>query len=80
MFGHKDDPQHLKSHPKIVVISYTMLNRLQHSIRKLKWAIMIIDEAHHIRCSKKKMEPKEVNLLFLLVYSYANMAVTLLVA
>ncbi|XP_048500280.1 uncharacterized protein LOC104893980 isoform X3 [Beta vulgaris subsp. vulgaris] len=60
VFGHKDDPQHLKSHPKIVVISYTMLNRLQHSIRKLKWAIMIIDEAHHIRCSKKKMEPKEI--------------------
>lgn len=60
MFGYKDDPVHLKSRPKIVVISYTMLNRLRASIRNWKWGIMIIDESHHIRCSKKKSEPREI--------------------
>ena len=61
VFGRKDNPVHLKRRPKIVVISYTMLSRLKESIMQLRWEIVIIDESHHIRCSKKKLEPREVN-------------------
>ncbi|XP_057517108.1 uncharacterized protein LOC130798224 [Amaranthus tricolor] len=60
VFGRKDNPVHLKRRPKIVVISYTMLSRLKESIMQLRWEIVIIDESHHIRCSKKKLEPREI--------------------
>ncbi|XP_021860897.1 uncharacterized protein [Spinacia oleracea] len=60
VFGHKDNPLHLKRRPKIVVISYTMLSHLRGSMLKWEWGVMIIDESHHIRCSKKKVEPREI--------------------
>uniref|UniRef100_A0A803L9E9 DNA annealing helicase and endonuclease ZRANB3 n=1 Tax=Chenopodium quinoa TaxID=63459 RepID=A0A803L9E9_CHEQI len=60
VFGYKDNPVHLKRRPKVVVISYTMLKRLRDSIMKWEWSVMIVDESHHIRCSKKKSEPGEI--------------------
>lgn len=30
-----------------------------------EWATLILDESHHLRCSKKRTEPKEVTWLFL---------------
>ncbi|XP_074316409.1 uncharacterized protein LOC141652718 [Silene latifolia] len=60
VFGRQNNPVHLKRCPKIVVISYTMLHRLRESMLQLKWAVLIIDESHHIRCSKKKSEPGEI--------------------
>uniref|UniRef100_A0A803M0X5 DNA annealing helicase and endonuclease ZRANB3 n=1 Tax=Chenopodium quinoa TaxID=63459 RepID=A0A803M0X5_CHEQI len=60
VFGYKDNPVHLKRCPKVVVISYTMLKHLRDSILKWEWSVMIVDESHHIRCSKKKSEPGEI--------------------
>ncbi|KAL2935367.1 DNA annealing helicase and endonuclease ZRANB3 [Bienertia sinuspersici] len=60
VFGHKDNPARLKARPKIVVISYTMLNRLRVEMLRQTWGVMIIDESHHIRCSKKKDESREI--------------------
>ncbi|XP_019200029.1 PREDICTED: DNA annealing helicase and endonuclease ZRANB3 isoform X3 [Ipomoea nil] len=60
VFGHQDNPSHLSRCPRFVVISYTMLKRLRRSILKHEWAILIIDESHHLRCSKKKSEPEEI--------------------
>ncbi|KAL9227343.1 hypothetical protein vseg_003040 [Gypsophila vaccaria] len=60
VFGHLNNPVHLKRRPKIVVISYTMLHRLRDSILQLEWGVLIVDESHHIRCSKKKSESREI--------------------
>ncbi|VFQ74958.1 unnamed protein product [Cuscuta campestris] len=60
VFGHQDNPSHLSRIPRFVVISYTMLKRLKRSILEHEWAIIIIDESHHLRCSKKKSEPEEI--------------------
>jgi len=34
-----------------------------------EWALLIIDESHHVRCSKKASEPEEVqSLSYVLTY------------
>lgn len=65
VFGHQDNPLHLKKWPKIVVISYKMLHHLRNSMLEHVWACLIVDESHHLRCSKKASEPEEVqDLIF----------------
>ncbi|KAG7954971.1 hypothetical protein I3843_11G048400 [Carya illinoinensis] len=60
VFGHRDNPAHVKTCPRVVVISYTMLHRLRKSILEQEWAFLIVDESHHVRCSKKASEPEEI--------------------
>ena len=66
VFGRENNPIHLTRCPRVVVISYTMLNRLQRSILGQEWALLIVDESHHVRCTKKSSEPGEVlkNIIF----------------
>lgn len=59
VFGHQDNPIYLKRSPRVVVISYTMLHRLRKSMLEREWALLIIDESHHVRCTKKT-EPGEI--------------------
>ncbi|KAL2340723.1 hypothetical protein Fmac_008663 [Flemingia macrophylla] len=59
IFGHLDNPVYLTRSPKVVVISYTMLHRLRKSILEREWALLIVDESHHVRCTKKT-EPGEI--------------------
>ncbi|KAK1435844.1 hypothetical protein QVD17_01615 [Tagetes erecta] len=54
VFGHVNNPENLARFPKVVVISYTMLHILKKSILKQKWAVLIVDESHHVRCTKRK--------------------------
>lgn len=69
VFGHRDNPAHVKTCPRVVVISYTMLHRLRKSILEQEWAFLIVDESHHVRCSKKASEPEEVqNVSYFLAY------------
>ncbi|POO01949.1 SNF2 domain-containing protein / helicase domain-containing protein / HNH endonuclease domain-containing protein [Trema orientale] len=58
VFGHQNNPVHLKRCPKVVVISYTMLHRLRKSMLEREWSLLIVDESHHVRCTKKA-EPGE---------------------
>ncbi|XP_075492000.1 LOW QUALITY PROTEIN: uncharacterized protein LOC142530108 [Primulina tabacum] len=58
--GHRDNPARLAEQPRVVVISYTMLRRLQKSMLEQEWATLIIDESHHLRCSKKSLEKDEL--------------------
>jgi hypothetical protein len=60
VFGHQDNPVYLTRCPKVVVISYTMLHRLRKSMLERKWALLIVDESHHVRATKKTSEPGEV--------------------
>ncbi|KAK7291135.1 hypothetical protein RIF29_06044 [Crotalaria pallida] len=60
VFGHQDNPVNLTRRPRVVVTSYTMLHRLRKSMLDREWALLIVDESHHVRCSKKKSEPGEV--------------------
>lgn len=60
VFGHQNNPDYLTSHPKIVVISYTMLHHLRKCMLEREWTLLIVDESHHLRCSKKKSDPEEV--------------------
>ncbi|KAI5410188.1 hypothetical protein KIW84_055606 [Lathyrus oleraceus] len=60
VFGHQDNPVYLTRCPRVVVISYTMLHRLRKSMLERKWALMIVDESHHVRPSKKTSEPGEI--------------------
>ena len=60
VFGHLNNPARLKKCPKVVVISYTMLHRLRKSMLERDWALLIVDESHHVRCTKKASEPGEV--------------------
>ncbi|KAL5746769.1 hypothetical protein ACOSQ2_024066 [Xanthoceras sorbifolium] len=60
VFGHQNNPAYLTRFPKVVVISYTMLHRLRKSMMEREWALLIVDESHYVRCSKKKTEPEEV--------------------
>lgn len=55
VFGHLNNPANLARLPKVVVISYTMLHNLKTSISKLKWAVLIVDESHHVRCTKRPL-------------------------
>ncbi|MQL74105.1 hypothetical protein Taro_006455, partial [Colocasia esculenta] len=59
VFGHQDNVDHLERFPKVVVISYTMLHRLRRSMLKRHWALVIVDESHNIRCTKKALECEE---------------------
>ncbi|KAJ4713121.1 DNA annealing helicase and endonuclease ZRANB3 [Melia azedarach] len=60
VFGHRNNPVHLTRFPRVVVISYTMLHRLRKSMIEQDWALLIVDESHHVRCSKRTSEPEEV--------------------
>lgn len=60
VFGHENNPANLKRWPRVVVISYTMLHHLQKSMLDREWALLIVDESHHVRCTKKKSEPREI--------------------
>ncbi|KAJ8753320.1 hypothetical protein K2173_019719 [Erythroxylum novogranatense] len=60
VFGHRDNPEYLSRYPRVVVISYKMLHHLQKSILVREWALLIVDESHHVRCSKKKSDAGEV--------------------
>jgi hypothetical protein len=57
---------HLTRCPKVVVISYTMLHHLRKTMLEQEWALLIVDESHHVRCSKNKSEPNEVQILIYL--------------
>nr|XP_007157652.1 hypothetical protein PHAVU_002G087300g [Phaseolus vulgaris]ESW29646.1 hypothetical protein PHAVU_002G087300g [Phaseolus vulgaris] len=59
VFGHQDNPIYLTRSPRVVVISYTMLHRLRKNMLELEWALLIVDESHHVRCTKKT-EPGEI--------------------
>uniref|UniRef100_A0A453B5Z7 Helicase ATP-binding domain-containing protein n=1 Tax=Aegilops tauschii subsp. strangulata TaxID=200361 RepID=A0A453B5Z7_AEGTS len=56
VFGRRDSLEYLDFCPKVVVISYTMLSILRKSMINRRWALMIIDESHNIRCTKMKEE------------------------
>ncbi|XP_056175340.1 uncharacterized protein LOC115666019 isoform X4 [Syzygium oleosum] len=60
VFGHQNNPSHLQKWPKIVVISYKMLHHLRRSMLDQEWSLLIVDESHHIRASKKSAEPEEI--------------------
>ncbi|CAI9111969.1 OLC1v1012325C1 [Oldenlandia corymbosa var. corymbosa] len=53
VFSRKDNPANLAKYPKIVVISYRMLHHLEKSMLQQEWATLIVDESHHLRCTKK---------------------------
>ncbi|CAK7323250.1 unnamed protein product [Dovyalis caffra] len=59
-FGHRNNPAYLTRCPKVVVISYTMLHHLRRTLLGQEWALLIVDESHHVRCSKKKSESNEI--------------------
>ncbi|CAA6657426.1 unnamed protein product [Spirodela intermedia] len=63
VFGHLDNIDRFSKIPKFVVISYTMLHRLRRSILRHKWALMIVDESHNIRCTKKASESEETKAI-----------------
>ncbi|KAG5223509.1 DNA annealing helicase and endonuclease ZRANB [Salix suchowensis] len=49
VFGHRNNPVHLARCPKVVVISYTMLHHLRKAMLEQEWALLIVDESHHVR-------------------------------
>ncbi|ERM99888.1 DNA annealing helicase and endonuclease ZRANB3 isoform X1 [Amborella trichopoda] len=59
VFGHQNNLGNLTRCPKVVVISYTMLHRLRKSMLEQQWAVMIVDESHNVRCTKKMIESQE---------------------
>ncbi|KAH7652406.1 DNA helicase protein [Dioscorea alata] len=63
VFGHQNNLDRLEKDPKVVVISYNMLNRLQRSMQEKQWEVMIIDESHNIRCTKKTSESGETKAI-----------------
>ncbi|KFK25159.1 hypothetical protein AALP_AA8G073500 [Arabis alpina] len=60
VFGHQNNPAYLPKWPKVVVISYKMLQHLRKTMLEREWALLIVDESHHLRCSKKSSEPSEI--------------------
>ncbi|KAL1196782.1 TATA-binding protein-associated factor BTAF1 [Cardamine amara subsp. amara] len=60
VFGHQNNPAYLPKWPKVVVISYKMLQHLRTTMLEREWALLIVDESHHLRCSKKKSDPPEI--------------------
>ncbi|XP_015571924.1 DNA annealing helicase and endonuclease ZRANB3 [Ricinus communis] len=60
VFGHQNNPAYLTRCPRVVVISFKMLHHLGKSMLEREWALLIVDESHHVRCSKKKSEPNEI--------------------
>ncbi|KAK4402232.1 DNA annealing helicase and endonuclease ZRANB3 [Sesamum angolense] len=63
VFGHQDNPARLAKRPRVVVISYTMLRRLQSSMLEQEWVTLIIDESHHLHCNKKLSEKDELKVV-----------------
>ncbi|KAL6656905.1 hypothetical protein ACP70R_004685 [Stipagrostis hirtigluma subsp. patula] len=59
VFGHQDSLDRLGATPRAVIISYKMLSHLRQSMMNRTWALMIVDESHNIRCTKKKSEKNE---------------------
>ncbi|XP_040382387.1 DNA annealing helicase and endonuclease ZRANB3 isoform X2 [Oryza brachyantha] len=59
VFGHQGSLERLGACPRAVVISYQMLSRLRTSMMNRRWALMIVDESHNIRCTQKKHEKNE---------------------
>lgn len=60
VFGRKSNPVHLTRCPKVVVTSYTMLHLLRKSMLEREWAVLIVDESHHVRCTRKTSETGEI--------------------
>ncbi|KAI3463878.1 hypothetical protein Pfo_020541 [Paulownia fortunei] len=63
VFGHQDNPARLATLPRVVVISYTMLRRLQSSMLEQEWVTLIVDESHHLHCNKKSSEKDELKVV-----------------
>ncbi|KAK6128150.1 hypothetical protein DH2020_038103 [Rehmannia glutinosa] len=63
IFGHQDNPARLAKLPRVVVISYTMLRRLQSSMLEQEWVTLIVDESHHLHCNKKSSEKDELKVV-----------------
>jgi hypothetical protein len=63
VFGRQDSLDYLDACPKVVIISYKMLSHLRKSMITRRWALMIIDESHNIRCTKMKQENNQVVIL-----------------
>uniref|UniRef100_A0A6N2MAP4 HNH domain-containing protein n=1 Tax=Salix viminalis TaxID=40686 RepID=A0A6N2MAP4_SALVM len=77
VFGHRNNPVHLTRCPKVVVISYTMLHHLRKAMLEQEWALLIVDESHHVRCSKNKSEPNEAWFAGQNKYDFAKLTVLL---
>jgi hypothetical protein len=63
VFGRKNNLTESMELPKVVVISFHMLARLRESMLSRKWGMVIVDEAHNLRCTRKKVECDEVCLV-----------------
>ncbi|KAH7280039.1 hypothetical protein KP509_37G049700 [Ceratopteris richardii] len=59
VFGRKTRIPDGAKTPKVVVISYTMLCRLKKQMMMHKWALLIVDESHTLRCTRNKLECQE---------------------
>lgn len=65
VFGRKNNLTENMELPKVVVTSFNMLTRLRESMLSRKWGMVIVDEAHNIRCTSRKVECDEVSLVFI---------------
>ncbi|KAL1531695.1 DNA helicase [Salvia divinorum] len=63
VFRGPDNPARLAKLPRIVVISYTMLRRLRNSMLEQDWVTLIVDESHHLHCSKQSSEKDELQVV-----------------
>ena len=63
VLGRKNNLTENMELPKVVVISFHMLARLRESMLSREWGMVIVDEAHNLRCTRKKMECDEVCLV-----------------
>eukprot|EP00850_Spirogloea_muscicola_P005681 SM000026S08930 [mRNA] locus=s26:539501:546330:- [translate_table: standard] len=62
VFGRRDDVDGKEGRlPKVVVTSYTMLPRIRASLSCIQWGMVIVDESHNMRTSKKLYECEEVS-------------------
>eukprot|EP00850_Spirogloea_muscicola_P004277 SM000018S03642 [mRNA] locus=s18:505658:512598:+ [translate_table: standard] len=62
VFGRRDDVDGKEGRlPKVVVTSYTMLPRIRASLSCIQWGMVIADESHNMRTSKKLYECEEVS-------------------
>ncbi|KAJ7564591.1 hypothetical protein O6H91_02G024600 [Diphasiastrum complanatum] len=59
VFGRRNDLLD-STPPKVVIISYTMLNRLRGSMLAKNWEVVIVDESHNLRSSKRIQESEEI--------------------
>ncbi|MCO5601803.1 hypothetical protein L7F22_055928 [Adiantum nelumboides] len=63
VFGHKTRIPDGAKTPRVVVISYTMLRRLKKHMMARKWALLIVDESHNLRCTRSKVECEETTAI-----------------